>query len=76
MQVLDDDVTLKKDAVSDQLEKGGYIGKPLGAVLPGRGQGCADVPGLRLCDPGADVDPSDVMQGLPPVAVYNYTLTR
>jgi len=31
-----------------------------GSIQPGRGQGCADVPGVKLID---DVDPNDVLQG-------------
>jgi len=53
-------VNIQQDAYTDSILdhfKGHKLRTP---VLPGRGQGCADVPNLRLLD---DVDPSDIVQG-------------
>ena len=54
-------VTIRKDRVTDQLAAGGFEGYRLREpLLPGRGEGVADVPTVKIMH---DVDPSDVAQG-------------
>merc|ERR1711959_161607 len=60
-EVLSND-TVSQFKPTPNAEKLTFAGKqdPLPFLLPGRGQGCADVPNLKVI---GDVDPSDVSQG-------------
>jgi len=57
-QVLAPQEDVQHDQATDGLSYGGRaLGPP---TCPGRGQGCADVPGLKII---GDIDPSDIHQG-------------
>lgn len=57
-EALRPNVQVRPDKYTDKMSYGGYyLGTPL---FPGRGQGCADVPDLKIID---DSDPNDVTQG-------------
>lgn len=48
------------DSVTDTQELGQYQGEVLEYKRPGRGEGIADLPGLKLF---GDIDPDDIIQG-------------
>lgn len=57
-QALTPNVEVDADRYTDTMHHRGYaLGRP---IMPGRAQGCADVPGLQLI---GEVDPNDIAQG-------------